>query len=340
MAYRMSRGAVDALFATLRQDAVLFAPKCFPDGAAFSDADLVRYGPIESVGEIAFDRKSAQSFKEALLPISQTLFYFTENYVKESDPPAKHAIVFLRSCDLHAVKRLDEVYLRIAFPDSYYARIRDNAKFILIGCPQSFDNCFCASMGTNRCDSYDAAIELCDDGYRFDCKDPAWEALLGELETERVDYIPSFAAENAVRVSIPADLTPALNASPIWDEYDARCINCGRCNFSCPTCTCNTMQDMFYEENGRVGERRRVWASCMVDGFTNVAGGGCYRPKNGQRMRYKVMHKVRDFTKRNGYHMCVGCGRCDDVCPEYISFSACLNKLSAAAEEVNRHDAK
>ena len=27
---------------------------------------------------------------------------------------------------------------------------------------------------------------------------------------------------------------------------------------------------------------------------------------------------------------CVGCGRCDTVCPEYISYSACINKLNQA----------
>ena len=53
----------------------------------------------------------------------------------------------------------------------------------------------------------------------------------------------------------------------------------------CPTCTCFTMQDLFYSENGKVGERRRIWASCMVDGFTDVAGGGSYRKKNGERIR-------------------------------------------------------
>jgi anaerobic sulfite reductase subunit A len=33
--------------------------------------------------------------------------------------------------------------------------------------------------------------------------------------------------------------------------------------------------------------------------------------------------------------MCVGCGRCDDVCPEYISYSNCVNRL--AAEECERN---
>jgi anaerobic sulfite reductase subunit A len=98
------------------------------------------------------------------------------------------------------------------------------------------------------------------------------------------------------------------------------------------------MQDIFYTDNKNAGERRRVWASCMVDGFTQVAGGGSYRIKNGQRMRFKVLHKVYDYKKRFGYHMCVGCGRCDDVCPEYISFSACINRLEKGMKEVTTGD--
>ena len=44
-------------------------------------------------------------------------------------------------------------------------------------------------------------------------------------------------------------------------------------------------------------------------------------------MRFKVMHKIYDFNKRAGYHMCIGCGRCDDICPEYISFSKCVDNI-------------
>ena len=88
------------------------------------------------------------------------------------------------------------------------------------------------------------------------------------------------------------------------------------------------MQDVFYKDNEENGERRRVWASCQVDGYTDMAGGHLFRKKNGEKMRFKVMHKVNDFNRRFGYHMCVGCGRCDDACPQYISFSHAVNKLS------------
>ena len=32
--------------------------------------------------------------------------------------------------------------------------------------------------------------------------------------------------------------------------------------------------------------------------------------------------------------MCVGCGRCTHRCPELISISATVNKMSAAVEEI------
>lgn len=78
-----------------------------------------------------------------------------------------------------------------------------------------------------------------------------------------------------------------------------------------------------------------MMAGCMVEGFSTMAGGHNFREKKGERMRFKLMHKVNDFNKRFGYDMCVGCGRCDDVCPELISFSKQINKLT---NEVGERD--
>ena len=50
------------------------------------------------------------------------------------------------------------------------------------------------------------------------------------------------------------------------------------------------------------------------------AGGGSCRKNNGERMRFKVLHKISDFKKKFGYQMCVGCGRCDDICPNIYHF--------------------
>jgi anaerobic sulfite reductase subunit A len=340
MGFLADAAQVNCLFQYWLRDARIFAPKVFPGGGRFSDTDCIRYGEIKSIEEAELERKSLYSFKEALQPVSETLFYFTENEVREADAPKKGAILFLRSCDLHALRRLDAMYLHNGNEDYYYSRLRSHVKIVLIGCPHSFENCFCVSMGTNRSENYDMSIDVFGGQYRLDVKDPDWARVLRDEGCLEQSVVPSFVTENGVKVQIPENLSAAVAKSHMWDEYDSRCINCGRCNFVCPTCTCFTMQDLYYSENGKAGERRRVWASCMVDGYTDVAGGGSYRKKNGERMRFKTLHKVLDFRERNGFNMCVGCGRCDDVCPEYISFSHILNKLDGAMKEVQEHAGK
>ena len=57
------------------------------------------------------------------------------------------SLIFLRSCEIHSVRRIDDIYLRNGFEDIYYKKIREKAKFVLIGCEKSFENCFCVSMG-------------------------------------------------------------------------------------------------------------------------------------------------------------------------------------------------
>ncbi len=242
----------------------------------------------------------------------------------------------MRSCDVHGLRRLDEMYLNNGPADYYYDRLRKHVKIVLMGCEKSFENCFCVSMDANFTDQYDMSIDKQPDGsYLVDVKEDSWAKALTDMGCKETDVSPAYVTKNDITVEVAPHLTAEVACSKMWDEYDYRCVDCGRCNFVCPTCTCFTMQDIYYTDNGRAGERRRVWASCMVDGFTDVAGGGSYRKNNGQRMRFRVLHKVLDYKQRNGHHMCVGCGRCDDICPEYISFSHCVNRLQEAMAEVN-----
>ena len=125
----------------------------------------------------------------------------------------------------------------------------------------------------------------------------------------------------------------------MWKEFNSRCISCGACTIACSTCTCFTTTDIVYDENGNVGERRRTAASCQIDGFTDVAGGGKYRTTPGDRMRYKVLHKFHDYKARfKDYHMCVGCGRCIDRCPEFISIVTTVEKMAKAIEEIEKEE--
>lgn len=331
MGYQLSRAEADGMFSEWVKQYEVVAPKLMEGEGCFSDTDIIRYGRVTSLDEIVWDKKSDYSFKEALLPINETLFYFTEDQTTVPKGVEKDRLIFLRSCDLHAVKRLDEIYLRNGFEDFYYARTREKVKFVLMGCETTCNSGFCVSMGTNQTDQYDAYLKLSGDTVYVDIKCKELEAFVSEKKVTEI--IPDFVTENKEKVTLPKQLSNQSFTKEIWKEYGERCIGCGRCNFVCPTCTCFTMQDIFYKDNPKVGERRRVWASCQVDGYTEMAGGHGFRQKQSDRMRFKVMHKIYDFEKRFGYPMCVGCGRCDDVCPEYISYSNCVNRLAKEENE-------
>ena len=326
MGYQLSKIKANDIFHQWAEKYNIFAPKLMEGEGCFSDTDVIRYEKVNSLDEIEWNKKSDYSFKEVLLAINETLFYFTEDQTTVPKGPEKDILIFLRSCDLHEVKRLDEIYLKNGFEDFYYARVRERAKFVLMGCESTCQSGFCVSMGTNKSDNYDAYIKVDGDVVTMDLR---WEELAasaaGETEAE---VTPDYVTENIEKVTLPKNLSNESFNKEIWKEYGDRCIKCGRCNFVCPTCTCFTMQDIFYKDNARVGERRRVWASCQIDGYTEMAGGHGFRKSQGDRMRFKVMHKIYDYEKRFGYPMCVGCGRCDDVCPEYISYSNCVNRLA------------
>ena len=326
MKIKLDKQAFNQGLERLKLEYKILAPVTTPFKGTYSDTDLTKYEEIENIEDIEFNKKSNFSAKETILPINQVLFYFTEKEFKTSDENEKKLLVFLRACDLNGIKRLDQIYLENGVEkDFFYKRLRDKVKFVLIGCRESYRNCFCVSMNSNKAEDYSIGLNIRENEVYLDIKDEELNVFNGQPYEFEVDFVKG----NNISVEIPEDIDAlSLSKHEMWNEYDARCIACGRCNFVCPTCACFTMQDIFYKENENVGERRRVWASCQVDGYTDMAGGHSFRKKQGERMRFKVMHKIHDFNKRFGYQMCVGCGRCDDACPQYISFSECIDKVN------------
>lgn len=336
MGYQMSTVEFNNIISKLLLDYRILAPVCLEGKGTFSGTDLVTYGDIERIQDVVFDRKTVYSAKEVVFPPNETMFYFTEEEFKQPSVDQKGILVFARPCDINAFRRLDAIYLESGpYPDPYYLQLREKLKFVLMECDHGFKNCFCTSTGTNETGDFSLLIRTEEDQIFCLINDAGLEDLISESlasnSMRKVDLQPRFVQRNKTRLQIPDKLDNSLFAHPLWQEYASRCTGCGRCNFSCPTCSCFTMQDVFYRDNPNCGERRRVWASCMIEGYTEMAGGQEVRKTQGERMRFKVMHKFSDFKKRFGFHMCVGCGRCDNVCPEYISLPRCVEKL----QEIN-----
>lgn len=338
MGYCLSYAQVDELFSRLSAEYQIYAPKRFPKQGRYSDTDIIRYDVVEKSGEIVTDQKSDFSAKEVLNPITQTIFYFTEDEYRESKAKKKKSLVFLRPCDINAFEHQDKIYLENgSIEDSFYKRARENVRFVMMECTKGWDTCFCVSMGSNKTGDYSAAVRFDGDSMLFEVKD---EELAPYFDVcPKSDFQVEFIEKNQIEVKIPEipnkEVLNQLKKHPMWQEYNDRCISCGSCTVACSTCTCFTTVDKVYTENSDAGERRRVYASCQVAGFDAMAGGHEFRTTPADRIRYRVLHKVHDYKARfKDYHMCVGCGRCSSRCPKFINFPSIIEKMGAAVDEI------
>ena len=249
-------------------------------------------------------------------------------------------LIFARPCDINAMKVQARIYAgNGGYTDMYYERMKELAKYILMPCNGGDDTCFCVSMGTNTTVEYSVAVKPTEDGMLFEVKDEDLAAYFADAAA--ADFAPEFVQENELTAVIPEipdrEVLNALKKHDVWKQFNGRCISCGACTLACSTCTCFTTRDVIYGDNPEVGERRRVSASCQIDDFAKVAGGGNYRLTAGDRMRYKMLHKFHDYDARfHEGHMCVGCGRCTSRCPEFISITTTLKKMNDAVEEIKK----
>lgn len=338
MGYTVSAERMQPLFEALSVQYEIFGPRRVAGKKNKNRGPLVRYGKLSSFEEVVWEAQSDFSPKEVYNPIVQTLFFLSDTECVESDVPTdKEYILLAHPCDIHAIARLDKMFLENGGQeDYYYKRLRDKLNIFLMECPHSWDECFCVSMGTNTADEYAMAARFEKAGARFEVQNEAFRPFFaGE---EQAAYTPAFIQKNAKQVALPnigdRSLLGSIHALEYWNRFDGECIGCGGCNTVCPTCSCFDTVDVIYDETSLAGERRRVWSSCMLKSFTVMAGGHGVRSAAGARMRFKTLHKVYDFDARFGcdMHMCVGCGRCERRCPKNIKFSEIVDNLSDEVE--------
>lgn len=334
MGKQLSCDEMSIFFEKLTKIYDIYGPKILKNGGRFSDDAIVGYGQLQSLNELELTEKSYFSPKEVVFPVRQTLFYFNQGECVEPKGSDKPILLFLRSCDIEGIKRLDTMFLKNGnVEDPYYKQLRSRVTFAMIECTEGEDSCFCVTMRSHQSKDFGFALKKTNDSYLIHLKDSSFNDLINV--GAEVPYEPTGVTQNKIKLTLPdlSEVGTAIFDHPLWTEYTRRCIACGRCNTSCITCSCFTMQDVLHGD-GQSGERRRRWAGCHVDGFSDMAGGHSFRKKNGERMRFKTLHKISDFKKRFGVHMCVGCGRCTDVCPEHISFSTAIEKINSALKEV------
>ncbi|MCS6131201.1 anaerobic sulfite reductase subunit AsrA [Clostridium botulinum] len=336
MSYRLEVNQFNDLLKLLESKYEIWAPKRFVGKGNFADTDYIRYDKVNNFADIEFKEKSNASAKEVVFPITQTTIYFNEDNFSVPNDKEKDKLVIARACDINGIHRLDTLYYKNGESDFYYKRLRDKIKFIILECNHSYRNCFCVSMGGNKTDDHVMGMKVDENNIFMEIEDKEFDCYFEEIGAKEEEYSFHYVEQNDIKVNVPhVKKIPkeVLTDERIWSSYD-RCIKCGRCNLNCATCTCFTSSDLHYSENKDVGERRRVWTSCHFDNFSVMAGNHSFRYENRERGRYHVLHKVYDFKKKFGEgNMCVGCGRCEDTCPQYISYINTVNTLTKVLEE-------
>jgi sulfhydrogenase subunit beta (sulfur reductase) len=257
----------------------------------------------------------------------------------DQEPAPRRAFLGMRSCDLHAMRIQDRVFLGNGYSDSHYAKRREAIFTIAVNCGTAGGTCFCVSMGTGPGVSpetpHDLALtEILDgSGHRFllSSGSLAGAELLAALPTRPASAADEDAGSAIVqntarhmgRTLPAAETVPALLLQnlehPRWDEIAGRCLSCANCTLVCPTCFCTTVEDVT-DLTGDHAERWRRWDSCFTLDFSWMPGGSV-RQSARSRYRQWMTHKLATWHGQFGSSGCVGCGRCISWCPVGIDLT-------------------
>ncbi len=264
--------------------------------------------------------------------------------VPDETPPPRYALIGVRACELHAIRRMDDVYLGGNTVDADYQRRRAAAFLVAVNCGKAGSTCFCASLETGPAagTGYDLAltevITTSDHYFVVDARTTRGAEVLADVphrpatftEIELADAIVAETARHMGRTLETEGLKALLYRTfehPHWDEVAERCLTCGNCTMVCPTCFCFTVEDTT-DLTGQVAERWRRADSCFTTAFTFITSGS-QRASAKARYRQWLTHKLATWQDQFGSLGCVGCGRCITWCPVGIDLTAEVAALRA-----------
>jgi len=254
----------------------------------------------------------------------------------------KQVIFGVHPCDLHGLTILDRIHLE-EFPDPRYLEIRRNTVLVGISCvPDEW--CFCMATGTAFPDGANWDLFLTDIGNAYfvsigsDKGDEiihlGGEGLFLEVEKEDLDRFKEetskkkylFKREQLPDLERISQVIELEYESEVWEEEASRCLSCGTCTNTCPTCFCYTSVDI-PSADGKEVRRVEFITSCQYPYYSRVAGGHEFLENRTARFRHRYYHKFVGYPYQIGRYGCVGCGRCSAFCPANISMVETLKRL-------------
>ncbi|HBT20218.1 MAG TPA: hypothetical protein DEA47_02435 [Peptococcaceae bacterium] len=300
---------------------------------------LVVFEKVENPQDIAWDYETTQiSPKKFLHKPFEILFSFEDGgkIINENkDVVEKSQILLgLHPCDVRAIEILDKVFTK-RYEDPYYMKRRKNSIIIALTCSDAHEACYCTSFGTGpRIDSgFDLLITTLGGNYLVEIGSARGREILSRyadalstdssilMEYHRLKNAKLEIIENKISSKMDTeDIAELLEQNinhPLWENLKEECLACGSCTIVCPTCYCFTIIDKV-DLTLKSGERQRVWDSCMLLEFAEVALGVNFRSERAARIKQRVYHKLYSFEHQYYIRGCVGCGRCIRFCLKKI----------------------
>jgi len=316
-----------------------------PRRTAFGDVLLE---PLEHGTDWAPDFElTVSSAKEWLLPQVETLYTYeigSPTRVHEVQDSTRRVLFGVRPCDVSAIGVLDAL-MTCGPGDPYYVWRRRNTACVSLACEEVFSGHFCHLLGTGPSlgGEFDWQLTRLGDGWAVEVASETGRSLLegvrdlvspaSEADGRRVADRHQEARESGKAFANLERVRSALRGRElkeiVWDGLISRCQGCGGCSFVCPTCACFTIVDV--RVTAASGERQRRWDSCVLRGFTAMAGGFNPGESGWTRSRRRLHHKLAENTGGQGHAACVGCGRCVAACMGNASLRDVLERIAAEA---------
>jgi ferredoxin len=310
--------------------------------APVTEDGVLLFRPVSGLSEMTVEGTSgpAKSLREHYTPQTETLFdYKLSGTTAEITPPSeeeRERVIFgARACDTAALLYVDAVYSNVQPVDAQYFRRREHTYVIGLFCDRPAWTCFCTEVGDFLEKPVAMDVNLTDLGDRYyaDPLTPKGEDLIGlgsfraaeekdmaqveEVRRKTFDRLPKHANHEETCLSYDWD-------HPAFVELAKRCLSCGACAYTCPTCHCFDIQEC---PKGSKGSRYRCWDTCQFEKFTLMGHGHNPRETRKERSRQRVFHKFKYSQERYGMLGCVGCGRCIAACPVNIDIREVVKEL-------------